>query len=137
MLIGALACACLLAMPLGFFVGAAREDPAAPVGISRSATLGAFPAAVGALAGVLLLAPARVRDPHRLVLGASIAGVMRCLAASLLALLVHAAASPQNTPFLTSFVAAIVLCTIAEVLWVRAARRVARATGTSVAPLGS
>lgn len=137
MLIGALACGCLLAMPLGFFVGASVENLNAPVGVSRSAMLGAFPAAVGALAGVLLLAPARVRDPQRLVIGTLVAGVLRSLASMLLALLVHAAAQPQTAPFLTSLVAALVLCTIAEITWVRAARRSSGVPDAGPSPAGN
>ncbi|CAG0966940.1 hypothetical protein PHYC_01035 [Phycisphaerales bacterium] len=133
MLVGSLASACVLAIPLGFFAGAMggamRGEGENGHSASDSATMGAFAATVGAGLALMVLMPRGCRVARRVRTAAGLAALVQILAAAVLAGAIYALALPQATPFVTALVSALVLSAAAIAVWTRAAARTGETQG--------
>lgn len=130
-LAGFVLCACIAAMPLGFFAAgiAGEADPdhtrrSGPLGPSASAVLGAFVAFLGVAAALLLLAPGSMRSPSRLGVAVVIASMARLLLAASVGMVLWEIAKPERAAYIVALVTGVLLATAAEAIWgVSALRR--------------
>lgn len=130
-LAGFVLCACIAAMPLGFFAAgiAGEADPdhtrrSGPLGPSASAVLGAFVAFLGVAAGLLIVAPGSMRSASRLGVAVVAASMARLLLAASVGMVLWEIAKPERAPFVVAVVAGVLLATAAEAIWgVSALRR--------------
>ncbi|MDX2131659.1 MAG: hypothetical protein SFY69_06380 [Planctomycetota bacterium] len=117
LLVGAVACACLLAMPLGFFAAGIVGEKSGGTSPSHSAMLGAFAACAGAVVGLFVLAPRAMRGPSRLGVAIVVASMVRLGVAGLLGYTLWINLRPERTPFVVALIAAVFLITAAEATW--------------------
>lgn len=129
LLVGSLASACVLAIPLGFFAGAMGGEVESRHSASDSATMGAFAAAVGAGMALLVLLPRGCRVARRVRAAAGLAGLVQFLAALLVGGMIYAIMLPQAIPFVTALAAALALGVAAIAVWTRSALRAAGGVG--------
>jgi hypothetical protein len=130
-LAGFVLCACIAAMPLGFFAagiaGEAAPDHSrltGPLGPSASAVLGAFVAFLGVAAALLLLAPGSMRSASRLGVAVVVASMARLLLAASVGMVLWEITRPERAAYIVALVAGVLLATTAEAVWgVSALRR--------------
>lgn len=135
MLIGAMACACILGAPAGFFAAGllGREAGHGP-SLSESATFGVVPVAVGAFMGLVVLAPGGMRTASRLGVAVVAASLVRMLLALAGGVVIYLVLKPEAAAYFGALLAAGLLCLMVEAAWgVRALRRVRGASGAVTA----
>lgn len=89
----------------------------ASAGAVQSVTLSLAPTLAAAMAGLLVLALVIARDLSLFAIGVVAAGVSRMLLALSLALVVFVITQPEGRTFWTAFLAANLLCLLAETAW--------------------
>lgn len=134
MLIGGLACACLLGAAVGFFAtGLLGQAEGAHANASESATFGVLPVAVGSLLGLLILSPAGMRTRARLGLGVMVSSGARLIFALGLGVVMYMVMKPDPTGFFASLLTAGLLALVAESVWAIHALRSGATSGAGSA----
>ncbi len=134
MLIGGLACACLLGAAVGFFAtGVFGQTEGVHANASQSATFGSLPVAAGSLLSLLILAPSGMRTRARLGLGVLVSSGARLIFALGLGIVMYMVMKPDPTGFFASLLTAGLLALVAESMWAIHALRSSATSGAGSA----
>lgn len=117
MLVGSLACACILGVPSGFFAAGLLRSPEGAAGPSASATMGVLPVAIGCVVSLLVLLPPGVRTRAKLGPVVVLAGTARLLFSLVGGTIIFLVMRPDTAAFFAALVTSAILCLIVEAVW--------------------
>ncbi len=116
MLIGALACACILGGPAGFFCSGLMGSRS-EAGASQSATLGLVPVVLGCIMSLLLLSPASMRTAARLGPSVVLSSGARSVLALAGGIVIYLVMKPDGTAYFAALLTSAILCLAVESAW--------------------